>query len=82
MDICQHKDMFGKPGQGAHSYRILNIAVVDVVATILVAVLFSYVFQTPLLYTTIGMFILGILMHRVFCVRTTVDKVLFPDIRV
>ena len=30
------------------------------------------------LYTIIGVFITGIFIHRVFCVRTAVDKLLFP----
>jgi len=32
------------------------------------------------LYTAICLFILGIILHRLFCVRTTVDKILFPKI--
>jgi len=32
------------------------------------------------LYILIGLFLLGIVAHRVFCVRTTVDKVLFRDL--
>jgi hypothetical protein len=31
------------------------------------------------LYTIIGVFISGIIIHRLFCVRTTVDKLLFPN---
>ena len=30
MSLCQYKDIFGKPGEGAHSYRVANVAVVDV----------------------------------------------------
>jgi hypothetical protein len=26
----------------------------------------------------VALFLLGIVMHRLFCVRTTVDRVLFP----
>ena len=26
----------------------------------------------------IVLFVLGIILHRVFCVRTTIDKLLFP----
>ena len=34
---CQYKDLFGKVGEGVHSYRIFNIAVVDVLLTVLLA---------------------------------------------
>ena len=34
IDLCKYKDILGKPGQGVHSYRIFNIAIVDVILTI------------------------------------------------
>jgi hypothetical protein len=39
--LCKYKDMFGKPNTGVHKYRLFNIAVVDVLATIAVAFLRS-----------------------------------------
>jgi hypothetical protein len=33
--LCQYKDILGKPGKGIHSYRIFNIAIVDVLLTII-----------------------------------------------
>ena len=33
--LCQYKDLLGKVGEGIHSYRIYNIAIVDVLLTIL-----------------------------------------------
>ena len=79
--LSQYKDIFGKPGEGAHSYRIANIAVVDVIATLFVALLITFVtsggFITFLLVSAI-LFILGIILHHVFSVRTTIDKFFFP----
>jgi len=79
MNLCKYKDLFGIPKKGIHSYRVFNIAVIDVIETIIGAAFFSYIFKTPLLYTTIAFFILGIILHRLFCVRTTIDKLLFPQ---
>ena len=76
-DLCKYKDIFGKPNQGAHSYRIFNIAIVDVLLTILAAYILSIFTNYKLVYTIIFMFILGIISHRLFCVRTTIDKLLF-----
>jgi hypothetical protein len=70
--------MFGEPGKGAHSYRFWNIAVVDVVLTILAGFILSWITGMRLVYSVITMFVLGIIAHRMFCVRTTVDKLLFP----
>jgi len=76
-NLCKYKDIFGKPNQGAHSYRIFNIAIVDVLLTILAAYLLSIFTGYKMVYTLIFMFILGIISHRIFCVRTTIDKLLF-----
>ena len=80
----KYKDLFGKPGTGVHKYRIFNIAIVDVVATIVVVYLiyvllryFGYIVNFWILL--VGMFILGIFLHRIFGVRTTVDKILFKN---
>ena len=77
LNLCKYKDIFGKPNEGAHSYRIFNIAIVDVVLTILAAYLLSILTGYNIIYTLIFMFILGIISHRIFCVRTTIDKLLF-----
>ena len=77
-NLCRYKNIFGKPGTGVHSYRIFNIAIVDVLLTILSAILIAYFFKISFIKTAIVLFILGIFLHRIFCVRTTVDKWLFP----
>jgi hypothetical protein len=70
--------MFGEPGKGAHSYRFWNIAVVDVILTILAGLILSWITGMTRVHSIITMFVLGIIAHRLFCVRTTVDKLLFP----
>jgi hypothetical protein len=79
MNLCKYKNAFGIVGKGIHSYRILDIAILDVFVTLFAAFLISYFFKISFLYTSIFLFILGIIVHRLFCVRTTVDKILFPD---
>ena len=77
MNLCQYQNIFGKPGEGAHSYRIFNIAVVDLGLTLLVAYLLSRMVKKSFLLTTSILLVLGVIFHRLFCVRTTVDKLLF-----
>ena len=74
IDFCKYKNIFGEPGKGAHSYRIMNIAVVDVGLTILVAWLLSYITKFPFLYILATLFVMGIFLHWLFCVDTTVGK--------
>ena len=76
--FCQYKDILGIPGEGIHSYRIFNIAIFDVIATIIGAFLFYLLFpKYNFVYILLALFLLGIFLHRIFCVRTTVDKLLF-----
>jgi hypothetical protein len=79
VDLCKYKNALGEPGKGVHSYRIFGVAIADVVMTLIGALILSYLFNWPFLYTAVGLFILGIILHRLFCVRTTIDKVLFPN---
>ena len=78
--LCKYKDIFGKPGEGVHSYRIFNIAVIDVAWTLLGAYILHLFFpKYNFWYILLGLFVLGIIVHRAFCVRTTVDKLLFSS---
>lgn len=78
MSLCKYKNALGIPDKGIHSYRLFGIAIFDVIMTIILAFLISYFFKISFFYTLIFLFILGIILHRLFCVRTTIDKLLFP----
>jgi hypothetical protein len=77
MSLCKYKNLFGIPGKGIHSYRVFDLAIADIVMTMLGAIAISYFFKISLLYTSIFLFTLGIVLHRLFCVRTTIDKLIF-----
>lgn len=80
-DLCKYKNALGIPGQGIHSLRIFGIAVADVIMTIIGAFFLSWVLNWKFGKTLIGLFILGIILHRIFCVKTTIDKLLFPNMK-
>lgn len=75
--FCKYKNVFGEPGKGAHKYRFWGFAIVDVLLTILVAYIFAYFTKWSIWVSLGGFFLLGIFVHRLFCVQTTVDKLLF-----
>jgi hypothetical protein len=79
MDLCKYKNILGEPNKGIHSYRLFNISIVDVLLTLLAAYLISYHFNISFIQTSIVLFLLGIIFHRLFCVRTTIDKLLFKN---
>jgi len=76
---CEYKNMFGKAREGVHSYRFLNIAVVDTIATIIIAYLIHAFTKVNFFLVLLLLFLLGIISHRLFCVRTTIDKLLFKE---
>lgn len=78
--LCKYKDLFGKPYEGLRKYRIVGIAIMDTVVVLLIGILFSFMTGAPLLPTLAVLFISGIIAHRLFCVRTGIDQILFPDI--
>ena len=78
MSLCKYKNALGKPGKGIHSYRVFGVAIADVIMTIVAAFLISYFFNLSFIKILIVLFLSGIVLHRLFCVRTTIDKILFP----
>ena len=77
--LCKYKDALGIPGKGVHSYRIFNIAIADVTLTIIGAGLLAYSFKWNFLLTLLILFLLGIILHRIFCVKSTIDKAIFGN---
>jgi hypothetical protein len=78
--LCQYKNVLGEVNTGVHSYRIFNIAIVDVLFTIV----FAYIIHLAVpnysfIFILILLFILGIILHHIFCVKTTIDKFLFGN---
>jgi hypothetical protein len=81
--LCKYRAVFGKPGEGVHAYRVFDVAVVDVVMTVVAAVLLSrYVLGIPVaslstILVVVALFAVGVVAHRLFCVRTRIDRLLF-----
>jgi len=77
--LCKYKNALGEPKKGVHKYRFFNIAIVDVILTIIVACILSYFFKWRFWLTLLILFLLGIIAHRIFCVKSTIDKALFES---
>ena len=75
--LCKYKNLFGEPNTGLRKYRNFNIAVIDTVVTILIVYLLCLFTKWRFWSTLVIVFFLGIIAHRMFCVRTGVDKMLF-----
>ena len=77
MDPHPYRDVFGKPGTGVHGIRFANLPVADTALTLVAAGLTTHYFHVPTPLSTCGWLAAGIALHRLFGVRTTIDKLLF-----
>lgn len=71
-----YSDILGKPNTGIHSVRFLNTAIIDYILTILLAIFLTWLTDIPLVLTTIFCFLLGILFHVLFGVKTNTTEYL------
>jgi len=79
MTLCKYKNSLGEPNKGVHSYRLFGVAIADVIMTLIGAFVISKIYNYSFFYTSLILFTLGIILHRLFCVRTTIDKLVFPN---
>ena len=74
--LCAYKNIFGAPNTGLHAYRIFNLAIVDIVLTLIVAMIIS-AWYGGLFWKSAGiLFLSSIFFHWLFCVPTTVTVAL------
>lgn len=67
-----------------HAARMFGVAVNDVMATLIVAAAVALAFHRKSFVKyffawSVALFALGVAAHRLFCVRTRVDRLLFRD---
>lgn len=76
----KYSEIFGKPNTGIHSVRLFNVAILDLIGTILVSALISYGINVNFFLILFIFLLLGILLHRLFCVNTTINKLIFGEV--
>lgn len=73
--LCPYSDIAGKPGKGFHVH-FFGIAIFDLLGTILLSIIFSYLFSFPAWIILIILLIIAEILHYIFCVPTTIIKLL------
>ncbi len=76
MSPCKYKDSFGKPGEGAHKYRLFGLAIVDVILTIVISLIIAWFWGKKFWMILLAFFILGEILHIFFCVKTPITNFL------
>lgn len=78
MSLCKYSNIFGEPNKGAHAIRIGKFAAVDIILTGLAAfALNKFKIDCSLIVIFIILIIIAIIMHKVFCVKTALNNMLF-----
>ncbi len=80
MSLCRYKDLLGAPGQGLHRFQVGGVAVADVAASVVLALLVAWAVGfgwRSFVVALVAVLAVGVLLHRLFCVRTTVDRWIF-----
>lgn len=78
MGLCQFRNSLGCPRQGIHAFRVGGFAAADVLGTFgLAFVMHHFLPKWSFLSCFSVVFGLGVLCHRIFCVKTTLDSLLF-----
>tara|TARA_B100002019_G_C21214380_1_gene571168 strand:+ start:1130 stop:1384 length:255 start_codon:yes stop_codon:yes gene_type:complete len=72
--FSQYKHILGKPKEGVHKYRFMDVAMFDYLLTIIGAFIITYLTTIPVELTTIFLFSLGIILHLLFDVNTNTTK--------
>ena len=72
-----YRDALGIPNEGVHSFRIYNLAIVDISLSVIFAYYFSQYMNSNIYQTLFYVFLSGIVLHRFFCVNTTINMLLF-----
>lgn len=74
--LSKYSNILGKPNEGMHKKRLGVFAFNDIVGTIIISLFISYIYKLNLIKVLLILFIVGELLHWLFCVETTVIKYL------
>jgi len=72
--FSKFKDIFGKPNEGAHKFRLFDLPLVDYIGAILLALLIRYITKIPFELIIVIVLIIGIICHYLFGVDTSLMK--------
>ena len=79
--LCKYAHIFGKENEGVHAIRVFDIAIIDLLLTILASWLVAKYTKTNIILVFIALLLVAIIMHRLFCVNTTINKYIFGVVK-
>ena len=76
---CPFANIFGKPNEGIHKYRIFGVAAVDLALTVAAAYFYAARKNKSFGKTLVTLIALGIFLHRIFGVNTALNEKIFRE---
>lgn len=79
MTFCpfrKYKDLLGKPNTGIHKHRLSESPIIDNLVVIIWAILFAYYFSISIELSIFLWYGLGLILHKLFCVKTRTNLIL------
>ena len=73
---CPFAHVLGVPGEGVHAKRIFGLSFNDIIATIVVAIITTYIMKIAIWKTLLFWFILGEVLHYAFGTDTAFLKMI------
>lgn len=74
--MSQLSELLGQPGEGFHARRFLGLALLDVLGTIFLGVVWGTFWKQPLWRSVLGMFVTGEGLHLLFGAPTALLQTL------
>ena len=69
-----NQHIFGKENEGVHSYRLFDIAIVDLIMTIILGIIISYFTKINVFLIIFLLILFSIYIHYIFCVESKFVK--------
>ena len=67
---CPYAHILGVPGDGVHARRVYGLALNDIVATLIFAIIVAVVFRVSFIRVFVSIFIIGEILHYIFGTQT------------
>jgi len=78
--LCEYNKIFGEPRKGVHKYRLFDFAIIDIIFTVLFAYFINkYMNINNFTLVFIILIIFAIIFHKIFCVRTKLNQIIFDN---
>ena len=76
---CKYSDALGVPGEGFHRHY-MGVAIMDLFGTLMICTLIWYFTDIDFFVIVFIVMLITILLHRLFCVNTTLNKLIFGKV--